>query len=84
MHIEFSLPSGAGGAAAPTALRIIQKQLDRWQDLYGIAYIGQVKEYTYLVTLPNQQDYSFFLLSFDPGGFRSPGWKNIKIVDDCS
>ena len=82
MHIEFRLPSGAGGMAAGHAARVIRKQLNEWHAKHGISFTTRADGYKFIVELPTEQDYSFFRLSFDPCGFYSPSWDRIKIVDN--
>jgi hypothetical protein len=67
MYIEFRLPSGAGGAAAGTALAQINIDIDRWVKKYDIkSYRTKIHKYTYRLSLSNDKVYTHFALTWDP------------------
>ena len=67
MYIEFRLPSGAGGAAAGTALAHINIDIDIWVRKFNILYHKtKIHKYTYRLCLKNEQAYSHFALTWDP------------------
>ena len=79
MHIKFRLPSGAGGAAAGTAVMIIKKRLELWGQKYNMPYETEIDGYALIVKLPADQDYTFFKLSWESGGFY--GTMKFDIID---
>jgi hypothetical protein len=67
MYIEFRLPSGAGGAAAGTALAQINVDIDSWVRKFGItSYRTKIHKYTYRLCLADHQAYTHFALTWDP------------------
>jgi hypothetical protein len=67
MYIEFCLPSGAGGAAAGTALAQINIDINRWVTKHNIqSHKTKIHKYTYRLCLQNNQDYTHFALTWDP------------------
>jgi hypothetical protein len=67
MYIEFRLPSGAGGAAAGTALAHINIDIDSWIRKHNIQYHKtKLHKYTYRLCLNSEQDYTQFALTWNP------------------
>ncbi len=67
MYIEFRLPSGAGAAAAGTALSRINVDIDRWVTKHNIEYYKtKIHKYTYRLCLKGDRDYTQFALTWDP------------------
>jgi hypothetical protein len=67
MYIEFRLPSGAGGAAAGTALSHIRIDIDTWVKKHSVQYHRtKLHKYTYRLCLQSDQDYTQFALTWNP------------------
>lgn len=67
MYIEFRLPSGAGGAAAGTALSHIRIDIDTWVTKFDIQHHRtKLHKYTYRLCLQSDQDYTQFALTWNP------------------
>lgn len=66
MYIEFSLPRDAAGQAALYVNQILTRELNRWADQHGIAYIAKNIKYTRRVTFDADSTYSFFALTWSP------------------
>lgn len=64
MHVEFKLPSGAGGQAAHYSCSVLNRELTRWSDLYGFRYESQVTYYKLTVSFSDEQAYTLFALSW--------------------
>lgn len=64
MHVEFKLPSGAGGQAAHYSCSVLNRELARWQDLYGFAYTTKVTYYRLEVKFADERAYTLFALSW--------------------
>lgn len=76
MHIEFKLPSGAGGQAALYSCSTLNRELARWQTLYGFEYTTHVTYYKLTVEFTDERAYTVFALSWPVPQIR---W---KICDD--
>ena len=67
MYIEFRLPSGAGGAAAGTALTHINIDIDDWVRAHNIkTHKTKLHKYTYRLCLSGDQAYTHFALTWNP------------------
>ena len=64
MHVEFRLPSGAGGQAAHYSCSVLNRELARWQDLYGFQYTTHVTYYKLTVNFTDERAYTVFALSW--------------------
>ena len=62
MHIEFKLPSGAGGQAAHYSCTVLNRELARWSDLYGFHYETQVTYYKLAVRFQEDSAITMFAL----------------------
>ena len=62
MHIEFKLPTGAGGQAAYYGCSILRRELDRWRDLYGFEYTTEITHYKLTVRFSDERAYTVFAL----------------------
>ena len=76
MHIEFKLPSGAGGQAAHYSCTLLNRELARWSDLYGYTYTTKITYYRLTVRLDQEQAYTWFALSWPQTQIK---W---QILDD--
>ena len=70
MHVEFRLPSGAGGQAAHYSCSTLNRELARWRDLYGFQYTTTVTYYKLTVLFADEQAYTVFALSWPNIGLR--------------
>lgn len=66
MFIEFELPNGAGGMATGYALSTIQKEFGEWAAQYDVPYKSKLHKYTWRVCFDQQEQYTFFQLSWKP------------------
>lgn len=64
MHVEFRLPSGAGGQAALYSCSVLNRELERWQNLYGFSYTTEITYYKLTVNFTDQRAYTMFALSW--------------------
>lgn len=62
MHLEFSLPTGAGGQAAHYSCTVLNQALEQWRDLYGFAYTTEITYYKLTVRFDREQAYTVFAL----------------------
>jgi len=76
MHVEFKLPSGAGGQAALYSCSMLNRELARWQDLYGFEYTTHITYYKLTVEFTDEHAYTWFALSWPQTQIR---W---QICDD--
>lgn len=70
MHVEFKLPSGAGGQAAHYSCTVLRSELTRWCDLHGISYTTEVTYYKLTVRFGEEQDYTLFGLCWPVAQIR--------------
>ena len=64
MHVEFRLPTGAGGQAAHYSCSVLNRELDRWRDLYGFDYTTRITYYKLRVDFTDQRAVTVFALSW--------------------
>ena len=64
MHVEFRLPTGAGGQSAHYACTTLNRELTRWQSLYGFAYTTEITYYKLTVRFDDERAYTMFALSW--------------------
>lgn len=62
MHVEFKLPSGAGGQAAHYSCTVLNRELARWSDLYGFHYETQITYYRMTVRFQEDHAVTMFAL----------------------
>lgn len=62
MHIEFRLPSGAGGQAAHYSCTVLNSELQRWSDFYGFEYTTRITYYRLNVEFADDRAYTVFAL----------------------
>jgi hypothetical protein len=77
MYIEFRIPNG-GGLAPPYALHFLKKELEVWKELHGIPYTEKTVKFSHRVCFDKPEDYSFFLMSWEP---KSNTAKSFKVID---
>lgn len=76
MHVEFRLPSGAGGQAAHYSCTVLNQTLTQWRNLYGFEYTTSITYYKLSVHFADEQAYTMFALSWPLTQMR---W---QIVED--
>lgn len=81
MYIEFTLPRGASGVAASTALYFIKQDLNYWTQQYNIPYTVKVVKFTLRVFLPDAESYTMFGLTWDHIRSDSHSTYNWHFVD---
>jgi hypothetical protein len=64
MHIEFSLPTGAGGQAALYSCSVLNRELEKWSMLYGFGYTTEITYYKMTVAFVDERAYTHFALSW--------------------
>ena len=64
MHVEFKLPTGAGGQAAHYSCTVLNRELARWSDLYGFHYETQITYYKLSVRFQEDTAITMFALSW--------------------
>jgi hypothetical protein len=72
MHVEFKLPTGAGGQAAHYSCSILNRELTRWSGLYGFSYTTTVTYYRVTVHFDQDQAVTMFALSWP---MTQPHWQ---------
>lgn len=81
MHIEFRLPTGAGGMAAQHFNGILTRELNAWAKEFGISYNKKIVKWTVQVTLKDPRHYTLFVLTWNPKYQRVDSWFKYTIVD---
>ena len=64
MHIEFKLPTGAGGQAAAYVNTLLDRELREWGQQHNVQYTKQILHYKVIVTLEHDEAYTLFVLSW--------------------
>lgn len=62
MHVEFKLPSGAGGQSAHYSCSVLNRELQRWSTLYGFNYTTEVTYYKLTVRFTDDRAFTLFAL----------------------
>lgn len=76
MHIEFRLPTGAGGQAAHYSCTVLNQALKQWRDLYGFEYTTAITYYKLTLRFEDDRAYTVFALCWPVAQLR---W---EIVED--
>lgn len=71
MHIEFNLPTGAGGQSAHYFNTVLDHNLRQWSIQYSIKYTKTLTYYRAWIWLPTEQDYTVFALTWR---WQAPRW----------
>lgn len=64
MHLEFRLPTGAGGQSALYSCSLLNRELQSWSSLYGFHYETEITYYKLTVRFDDDQAYTMFMLSW--------------------
>lgn len=70
MHVEFRLPSGAGGQAAHYSCTVLNQALEQWRLLYGFDYTTEITYYRLTLRFNDEQAYTMFALSWPVAQIR--------------
>lgn len=70
MHIEFRLPTGAGGQAAHYFNTVLDRELSAWSQRYHCPYTKTLYYYKAQVTLSRPEGYTIFVLTWQ--------WENSR------
>lgn len=81
MLIEFQLPSRGAGMATAHALGLLKQELRAWSKKYNIEYTEKTVRYTHRVCFDDDENYSFFAVTWRPKG-QPVYWLNFKIIVD--
>lgn len=79
MHIEFRLPSGAGGAAAQHNAYRLKRDITAWANNHNTtvkSYNGPA--YRLCFEFANERDYTLFALSWCVNGM----WDQYTMIND--
>lgn len=64
MHIEFKLPTGAGGQAAHYFNTVLDRELQEWSSRYQCPYTKTLYYYKAHVELLKPEGYTIFVLTW--------------------
>lgn len=64
MHIEFRLPTGAGGQAAHYFNTVLDRELCLWSTQYHCAYTKTLYHYRAHIELARPEAYTLFVLTW--------------------
>lgn len=78
MHIEFKLPTGAGGHAAGHFSSRLRKRVNAWANDHNITVINYVSGYRICFEFANERDYTLFALSWQ----SKNEWDRFRLVND--
>lgn len=65
MHIEFKLPTGAGGHAAGHFSQSLRKKVNAWALQHNVTVINYVSGYRICFEFARESDYTLFLLCWE-------------------
>lgn len=71
MHIEFNLPTGAGGQSAYYFNTVLDYNLAQWSVRYSKKYTKTLTYYKAWIWLPEEEDYTLFALTWR---YPTPRW----------
>ena len=69
MYVEFRIPNGITG---PTALLLLRRDLVEWSQRHAKSYTEKTVKQTHRVCFTATEDYTFFLLTWNPAYARLP------------
>lgn len=72
MHIEFMLPTGAGGQSALYYNTVLDQHLTEWSIRYHCEYTKTVTYYKATIELDDEQAYTLFALTW---AWTTPRWR---------
>jgi hypothetical protein len=71
MHIEFMLPTGAGGQSALYYNTVLDQHLVEWSQYYHCTYTKTLTYYRASIQLNSEQAYTLFALTWT---WSTPKW----------
>ena len=77
MHLEFRLPSGAGGMAAGYRNQNLRKRVGNWAAEHNVKLINYTNGYRCCFEFGKPSDYTLFALSWQVKSV----WDEYTIVD---
>lgn len=78
MHIEFKLPTGAGGHAAGHYSAMLRRKVSKWADEHNITVINYVSGYRICFEFGRESDYTLFALSWT----TTNRWDSYYLITD--
>lgn len=78
MHLEFTLPRGAGGMAAGYRNANLKKRIQAWADQHNIIVVNYTNGYRCCFEFGKNSDYTLFALSWQ---IYTP-WDEYTIIKD--
>ena len=79
MYLEFRLPQFVNSDhAIHIAITCINKDLESWQEKYGIQFRTKRHKFTYRVTFDDDKHYDFFALSWKPTSYASQKYSFVN------
>lgn len=76
MHIEFKLPTGAGGMAAGHFSAMLRKRINQWADDHNTSVTNYVGGYRICFEFARPSDYTLFALTWTPQN----QWQRYELV----
>ena len=77
MHLEFRLPSGAGGMAAGYRNQNLRKRVSAWAEQHNVTVINYTNGYRCCFEFAHDSDYTLFALCWTV----KSSWDEYTIVD---
>lgn len=77
MHVEFRLPSGAGGMAAGHRNQLLKKRIQAWADERNIRVINYTNGYRCCFEFARDSDYTMFALCWEVKSM----WDEYVVID---
>ena len=84
MYIEFTLPSGPGGASFVN--NFINQELHAWSDRYDIPYNTKIVKNKKRITFDNDEAYSLFAMTWNPDErfYTLSKWRIVSDLNNKS
>lgn len=64
MHLEFKLPTGAGGMAAGHYSHMLRKKINAWAQEHNVTVVNYVSGYRICFEFADDRDYTLFALTW--------------------
>ena len=77
MHIEFKLPTGAGGMAAGYKSMDLRKKVTAWADKHNVTVKNHTQGYRICFIFERDSDYTLFALSWQ----AKTSWDQFTLVE---
>ena len=87
MYLVFDLPKlGDNDPSTHTVAFLLHREIDLWYEKYQIAYKTKFHKNRLRLIFSNEDDYFFFMLSWNPnmsisGTKLDPEWVKPRVVD---